>query len=122
MTRTCRHCGNQILCRKAKQFCSVACYQADRRQNRPPRAVCEQCGKRRPDDQPLCGLCTQRAGIAARIENVEWLLGQGESPWQVLIQLDTDVRRLSRFLRAHNRYDLAEAFYTIEAAARSAAA
>jgi DNA-binding CsgD family transcriptional regulator len=70
----------------------------------------------------LCLTCTRRAGIAARIENVEWLLGQGESPWQVLIRLDMNVKQLSMFLQRNNRYDLAEAFYTIEAAARSAAA
>lgn len=115
--RTCRRCGGQILSRKAKRFCSVACYKADLRH-----PACKGCGKRRPAAaQRLCLTCARRAAAAARIENVEWLLGQGESPWQVLIQLDTNVRQLSAFLRRHNRYDLAEAFYPVEAEVRSAA-
>jgi hypothetical protein len=56
-----------------------------------------------------------------RREDVEWLISQGESPWQIPARVDMTAEAIAAMFRRHGQMRLAQPFYEVARAERGAA-
>lgn len=100
ITRICKLCGHPLPAHTRASYCGPAC-RTDARVARERKRSAARTRERAEANLER---------IAARIEDVEWLLEMGETPHAVASRLNTTVGALGKWLREHQQPDLARPF------------